>query len=204
MDFIRNNYAFFLSVLDRQDEALAELEEQRSRDPLNQRMHFLQKGIVLIQARRFDEALQAYSDAQAVEPSKEIFPFTLGYAYAGKGHYNEAITYYKKAVVDHGGEEKYSQPLVYLAATYAKLPEKRAEARVILARIERMPEYVSPALLAAIYAELGENDKAMELLERAFIKRDLLLRFIKTGYEYDSLRNDARFVDLTKRIGLLH
>lgn len=204
MDFIRNNYAFFLSVLDRQDEALAQLEEQRSRDPLNQRMHFLQKGIVLIQARRFDEALQAYSDAQAVEPSKEIFPFTLGYAYAGKGHYDEAITYYKKAVVDHGGEEKYSQPLVYLAATYAKLPEKRAEARVILARIERMPEYVSPALLAAIYAELGENDKAMELLERAFIKRDLLLRFIKTGYEYDSLRNDARFVDLTKRIGLLH
>ncbi len=42
----------------------------------------------------------------------------------------------------------------------------------------------------------------MELLEQAYIKRDLLLRFIGTGYEYDGLRGDPRFVDLTRRIGL--
>lgn len=200
LDFARNNYAFFLSVLDRQDEALAQLEEQRSRDPLNQRMHFLQKGIVLIQARRFDEAFQAYSQAQTVEPSKDVPDFILGYAYAGKGQHDEAVTYYKKSLADIG-EKKYSQPLVYLAISYAKMPEKRDEARAILTRIENMNEYVSPALLAAIYASLDDNDKAVELLERAYVKRDLLLRFIKTGYEYDGLRNDPRFVDLMRRIG---
>ena len=55
--------------------------------------------------------------------------------------------------------------------------------------------------LAAIYTALDDNDKAMELLERAYLKHDPLLRYIKTAYEYDGLRSDPRFVDLEKRIG---
>jgi hypothetical protein len=89
-----------------------------------------------------------------------------------------------------------------LAATYAKIPEKRPEARTILTRIEGMNEYTSPALLAAVHSALDDNDRAMELLEQAYITRDLLLRFVGTGYEYDGLRRDPRFVDLTKRIGV--
>ena len=203
LDFARNNYAFFLSVLDRQEEALAELEQQRIRDPLNRRLALLQKGIILAQARRFDEALQTYQEVQNLEASNEVPNFALGYTYAGKGLYKEAAEYYKKAVdLYGGGEDQYSQPLVYLAATYAKIPEKRNESRRILKRIEAMGGYTSPALLAAVYAALDDNNKAMELLEQAYIQRDLLLRYIGTGYEYDGLRADPRFIDLTKRIGL--
>ncbi len=129
LDFARNSYAFFLSVMGRQTEALAELEQQSIRDPINRRLALLQRGIVLTQARKFDDALSTYQEAQAVEPAKDIPNFSLGYAYAGKGLYTEAAEYYKKSVDLLGGEEKYSQPLVYLAATYAKMPEKRNEAR---------------------------------------------------------------------------
>lgn len=202
LDFARNNYAFYLSVLDRQDEALAQLEELRTRDPLSQRLSLLQKAIVLVQARRFDEALQTYQAAQAVDPSKPVPDFALGYAYAGKGLTNDAVAYYKKAIDHLGGPEKYSQPLVYLAATYAKQPERRAEARAMLTKIEAMNTYKSPVLLAVVYAALGDNDRAMELLERGYINRDLLLRYIRTGYEYDDLRSDARFLDLERRAGL--
>lgn len=201
LDFARNNYAFFLSVLDRQNEALAQLEEHRTRDPLNQRLFLLQKGIVLVQARKFDQALQVYQQAQTLDPSKPVPDFALGYASGGKGMNNEAVAFYKKAITELGGESEYSQPLVYLAATYARLPEKRGDARAILNRIEAMRGYTSPALLAIVYSALDENDKAMELLEQAYVKRDLLLRFIGTGYEYDGLRSDPRFMDLTKRIG---
>ncbi len=202
LDFARNSYAFFLSVMGRQDEALAELEQQRIRDPINRRLALLHKGIILTQARKFDDALRAYQEAQAVDPTKEIPNFSLGYAYAGKGLYSEAAEYYKKSADLFGGDEKYSQPLVYLAATYAKMPEKRNDARAILTKIEAMNQYASPALLAAVYSALDENDKAIDLLEQAYIKRDLLLRFIGTGYEYDGLRSDARFADLVGRIGL--
>jgi serine/threonine protein kinase/Tfp pilus assembly protein PilF len=202
LDFARNNYAFFLSVMDRQEEALAELEQQRLRDPINRRLALLQRGIILVQARRFDEALQAYKDVQAMEASEGVPDFALGYAYAGKGQFAEAAGYYKKTVDKFGSEEKYSQPLVYLAATYAKIPEKRNEAIAIIKRIEATGGFASPALLAAVYSALDDNDKAMELLEQAYTKRDLLLRFIGTGYEYDGLRKDPRFADLLRRTGL--
>ncbi len=201
LDFARNNYAFFLSVMGRQEEAINELKQQNIRDPINRRMNFLQQGIVLTQARRFDEALDAYREAQAVDPSTDISHFLLAYAYAGKGMYNEAAEHLRRSVAAFGGEEKYSQPLVYLAATYARMPDKQIEARVILARLEAANEYVSPALLAIVYASLGDNDKAIERLEHAYVKRDPLLRFIGTGYEYDGLRGDPRFADLIKRMG---
>jgi eukaryotic-like serine/threonine-protein kinase len=203
LGFARGYYAFFLSVMGRQDEALAELEQQRTRDPINRRLTLLHKGMILTQARRFDEALQAYQEAQALEPEREIPHFSLGYAYAGKGLYNEAAAYYRKSISLLGGEEKYSQPLVYLAATYASMPEQRREARAILTRIEAMSDYSSPALLAAVYSALDERDKAMALLEQAYIRHDPLLRFIGTGYEYDGLRADPRFIDLTRRVGVI-
>ncbi len=204
LNFARNNYAFFLSIMNRQEEALAELRQQSARDPINQRLALLQKGIILTQARKFDDALQTYRQAQALEPTKDVPQFALGYAYAGKGLYNEAANYYRKSVELLGGEERYSQPLVYLAATYARMPEKRNEVRAILSRIEAMNEYTSPALLAAVYTALDDNDKAMELLEQASLNRDPLLRFIGVGYEYDGLRGDQRFAELTKRIGIGH
>ena len=172
-------------------------------DPINRWLGLLQKAIVLSQARKFDAALQTYQEAQTLEPAKEVPNFSLGYAYGGKGFYNEAAGYYRKSVERLGGYDKYSQPLVYLAATYARIPEKRNEAHTILKQIEAMRSYASPALLAAVYVALNENNKAMELLEQAYIKRDPLLRFIGTGYEYDGLRNDPRFADLLKRIGLV-
>jgi tetratricopeptide (TPR) repeat protein len=202
LDFARNNYAFFLSVMGRNEDALAELEQQSIRDPINRRLTLLYKGFILTQARKFDDALRSYQEAQTMEPGKEVQAISLGYAYAGKGLYSEAAGYYQKAVALVGGEEKYSQALIYLAATYAKIPEKRGAARAILKRVEAMGGYKSPALLAAVYAALDDNDKGMELLERASLERDLLLRYIKTGYEYDGLRADPRFIALTKRIGL--
>lgn len=202
LDLARNNFAFFLSVMDRQDEALSQLEEQRRRDPLNLRMLLLQKGIILVQARRFDEALQVYQEAQAVEAAKGVPAFALGYAYAGKGLTNDAISYYRKAVADLGGENKYSQPLVYLAAVYAGIPERRNDAKAILMRLESTDAYVSPALLAVIYTAFDDKDKALELLERAYVKRDPLLRYLLTAYEYDGLRSDPRLSDLLRRAGL--
>ena len=202
LDFAHINYAFFLSVIGRQDDALAALEQRKIRDPINQRLALLQKGMILSQARKFDEALRTLQEAQALEPANEVPPFFLGYVHAGKGLYNEAAGHLRKSVALLGGEKKYSQPLVYLAATYAQIPEKRNEARALLTRIEAMSGYKSPALVAAAYSALGDHDKAMELLEQAYNNRDLLLRYVGTGYEYDGLRADPRFKAMLKRLNL--
>jgi eukaryotic-like serine/threonine-protein kinase len=202
LDFTRNNYAFFLSVLGRFDEAFAQLDELKQRDPINVRQFLTTKGIILAWARKFDESLREFQKIQAVEPTVKVEDFSLGYVYGGKQMYKTAAEHFKQAVEIVGGDEEYSLALVFLAASYAKMPEKKAEARAILARLENMSGYVSPATIAIVYAALEENDKAFESLEKAYLERDVQIRFIGVGYEYDNLRQDPRFGDLAKRIGL--
>ena len=134
-----NSYALYLSVMGRHDEAMAELEKQGTLDPINRYMTLLWKGAILAGAGKFDDALQVYQVAKALEPDKEIQPIALGYVYAGKGMYEVGAGYYKKAADAFGGEDKYSQPLVYLAATYAKIPEKRSEALIDHKEDRRVP-----------------------------------------------------------------
>ncbi len=204
LDFARNNYAFFLSVMGRHDEALAQLEQLKERDPINLRQLLTTRGIILAWAKRFDESLGEFQKAQAIDQNIKVEDFSLGYAYGGKGLDKEAAAHFKNAVELVGGDEKYSLPLVFLAASYAKIPEKQAEARTILNKLEFMKGYVSPATMAIIYVALKDNDKALEALEKAYLEKDLQLRFIGVGYEYDRLRQDPRFADLIKRIGLQH
>jgi serine/threonine protein kinase/TolB-like protein/Tfp pilus assembly protein PilF len=201
-DFVRNNYAFFLSIMGRHEEALAQLEEQKRRDPLNEWMALMHKAVIYSQSRRFDEALATNQEAKELDPNRDLPNYALGYAYGGKGMRDQAVAYYQRSVERIGGEQNFSMPLMFLAATYAKMPERRDDAWKILRRTEASNEYASPTLLAMVYSALGDNDKAIELLELAYEKHDVQLRFIGIGYEFDDLRADPRFRDLIRRLNL--
>lgn len=202
LDSARFRYAYYLAILGRNNEALREINEAEKRDPINKTGILLWKGSILTQARQFEKAIKTYEEARKLSPNGTADNFSLGYAYAGKGSTEEAISYYKKSIETLGGEEKYSQPLVYLAAAYAKKPGKREEALKVLSRLESSDQYVSPSIIAVLYTALGDKDKAIKELEKAYRERDLLLRFIGVGYEYDALRGDPRFKDLIRRTGL--
>ena len=202
LDFARSNYAFFLSVLGRHDEALAELEQFKERDPINIRHYLTTKGIILAWARRFDDSLKEFQKIKATDPTGSVEDFSLGYVYGGKGLHGEAARHFEKAVEIVGGDDEYSIALVFLAANYAKIPEKQNEARNILNKLEAMKTYVSPATIAILYTVLNNKDKAFQSLEKAYLEGDIQLRFIGVGYEYDGLRQDPRFADLAGRIGL--
>jgi hypothetical protein len=62
--------------------------------------------------------------------------------------------------------------------------------------------YYAPAHIAAVYAALGDKDKAFQWLEKAYQRKDWALVQIKVGPVFDSLRSDARFSDLLKRMNL--
>jgi hypothetical protein len=57
--------------------------------------------------------------------------------------------------------------------------------------------------MATIYAGLGENDKAFELLEKACSEKSLDISFsLKSDLLLDDLRADPRFQSMLRRIGL--
>ena len=81
---------------------------------------------------------------------------------------------------------------------------RRPEAeRVIDELLDRSrAEYVSPLWLADITTQLGEVDRALEWLERAYEARTQALISLGVSPLYDSLRHDGRFTALLKRIGI--
>jgi hypothetical protein len=79
---------------------------------------------------------------------------------------------------------------------------KRKEALTLLKKLKTTKEYVSPAELATLYVGLGDQEEALQSLERAYAAHDLQLQYLKVEPHYDSLRSDPRFTDLMRRVGL--
>ena len=56
--------------------------------------------------------------------------------------------------------------------------------------------------LAAHYAELGDKERALALLEKAYQEHDPWLPMDMAAPRLDPLRSDPRFQDLLRRIGV--
>jgi Tfp pilus assembly protein PilF len=124
----------------------------------------------------------------------------LGVAYEGSGQTLLAIPEYQKAVEYSGND---ADPTAALAYAYARTG-KRAEAEKILRDLleQSKTSYVSPYMVATIYAGLGNKHEAFEFLEKAYDERSTdLSYFLKADLRMDTLRSDPRFQDLVKRMG---
>ena len=62
--------------------------------------------------------------------------------------------------------------------------------------------YVAPFDTALIYIGLGDKQRALELLEKAFDDRSWGIGFLKVDPRFDSLRGDRRFSNLLRSMGL--
>jgi len=56
--------------------------------------------------------------------------------------------------------------------------------------------------LAGAYANVGDNEKALEWLEKSYVERNGSLTLVKYYPAFKGLYADPRFVDVLKRIGL--
>jgi tetratricopeptide (TPR) repeat protein len=135
----------------------------------------------------------------ASDPNSWLAHYLLGVAYEGSGQTQEAIPEYQKAIELSQSDE---DPTAALAHAYA-ITGRRAEAQKILREWQRQSEssYVSPYMIATVYAGLGDKDKAFEYLEKAYQERSSdLPYFLKADLRIDGLRSDPRFQDLIRRM----
>ncbi|MGH9801400.1 MAG: TPR end-of-group domain-containing protein, partial [Blastocatellia bacterium] len=94
-------------------------------------------------------------------------------------------------------------PAAFIAHAYA-LWGKRDEARRRLDELKRSAreKHVDSYNIGIIHAALGEKDQAFEWLEKAFQAKSEELLFLKVDPKIDSLRSDARYADLLRRLKL--
>ncbi len=118
-----------------------------------------------------------------------------------KGMVNEAIAEFEKSINLRGVIPESVGQLGYV---YGGLGRK-GEANRLIEQLKDLSTrgYLTTYNIAVIYTGLGENDSALEWLERAYKERASTIIFLKVNPEFDSLRSDPRFTDLLLRIGLV-
>jgi adenylate cyclase len=56
--------------------------------------------------------------------------------------------------------------------------------------------------IAIAYNGLGDTERALEWLEKAFAEHDPKMAFLKVDPKWNNLRSSPRFIDLMKRMNL--
>ena len=194
-----NFYATYLMSLGRIEESIAASNRARSLDPFSLSIS-VQRGFLLENARRYDEAIEQLRTVVAMAPDHYQAYWTLGHAYAAHGRFDEAIAAAEKAV---DLSDRVPGALGILGLAYG-LGGRKAEAREIVNELLELNKtrYVTPAALVNAYIGLGEKDEAFVWLEKAFQERSNYLAFVKVFPIMDPLRSDPRFADLVRRVGL--
>jgi tetratricopeptide (TPR) repeat protein len=155
---------------------------------------------VFFLARRYDEAIEHCNRALELDPNLGFAHWVLGLVHMEKGAYETAIAELQRSIPLSG--DSLDEP-ASLAIAYAR-SGRITDARKLLAELKHHPgdQYLSPTMLAAVHAALGENDEAFSLLDGAINQRDSMVAVLKVEPLFEPLRSDQRFATLLGRIGL--
>jgi tetratricopeptide (TPR) repeat protein len=182
----------------RLDEALTQMQAAKSKDPISTRVESL-LGLVYYYRRDYDRAIEQFKVPLQLEPGDKATKLALGSAYERKAKFAEAIVSFEEGK----GVWRSGMDTSMLAHTYA-LMGRRPEAEAIIQELLQLSKtaYISPAFIASIYAGLGDKDRTMEWLEKAYAVRAASLVMLKVNPRYDIVRSDPRFQDLLRRVHL--
>jgi len=179
------------------DHAIIEGKRAVELDPLSLIIN-ADLGQDFLLARRYDEAIDQLRKTLAMDPRFYYARWSLGEALQLSGRLREAMAEYEKAA------EITDDPIVLamLAQGYAKTGQ-RDKAGDILSQLEQLTahRHVGPFTFALVHVALGENEKAIDELERAYRERaDPGIVGIKVEPLLDPLRGHPQFERLVAKI----
>ena len=188
----------FLSAMGRGEEAVAEARRARELDPLSLIINAW-VGRQLYFSRRYDEAITEFRKALELDANFVPAHWQLGSAYVQKGQYPEAVAEFQEAVRLTDGSPRYLARLAHVLA----LMGNPQEARKLWDRLAELSKRrnVSSYNFAVVALGLGERDRALGLLEKAFDERSSQMCFLNVEPLWDPLRPDPRFREVLRRVG---
>ena len=190
-----------LLALGRFDESIVEAKRSIELDPLSM-INNADFGNDYYYARRYDEAITQLRKTIEIEPRFYLAHYYLGQALQMKGQLPEAIAEYRKA------SELDDDPfaLAMLGQAFARSGQ-RDEANKILTRLgeETKSRYVAAYGIGMVYLGLGDKNRSMDELERAYHENDGNdIYNIRVDPLLDDLRGDPRFEALAEKIVPAH
>jgi eukaryotic-like serine/threonine-protein kinase len=194
----RGYYSWFLPIMGRGDEAIAQAKRGLQSDPLSTGLNG-NLGSVFVFTHQWDKAIEQLRSSIDLDPNYWFDHYFLGRAYEQKGRFPEAIVALKKGISLEGTTEVWSS----LGHAYA-VSGNREDAQKVIDHLHELSvhQYVAPYNFAVIYAGLGNKVEAFVWLNRAYEERSYLLTYLTVDERLDSLHSDPRFDELVRRVGL--
>lgn len=192
-------HAEYVMTMGRQVEAIAKMKNSQELDPLSLIIN-VAIGWASYMARRYDDAIEQLLRTVELDPNYPVTYWILGLLYRITGRYELAVTAGEKGVNLSGGS-----PLMRaaLAHTYG-MSGRAKEALQVLDDLTKLAKhkYVAPHFLTGIHIGLGENECAIECLEKSYEEHSHWLIYLHIDPSMDVLRSNPRFQDLLRRVGL--
>src|SRR5215213_6919074 len=192
-------YASYLAASGRLNEAVVEAKTAHELEPFSLTIYsdYIRS---LYYAGRLDEAREESLKLREMDPSFVRTHYELGLVLEEAGKLEEAMTEFKLGLKQAPDNVAALTALGHAQARAGK----RADAEKVIARLQELSkrQYVSPFQTAVIYAGMDERKLALDWLEKSRDERFNWLPFIKVDPVFKNLRSDARFVELSKSLGL--
>ena len=182
------------SARERYDEALVMQRRAQELDPL---AHRLDVASTLLRAGRYAEAAAEASRAVEVDPEHDRAHATLGWAHLKEGRVAEGLAEIERAVALAPDNTQW---LAQLGQALA-LTGRPDDAREILRRLEERD--ASPYHLAFVHTGLGDHERAIDMLERAYEMRGGAIYGLRGSFLFAPLRTHPRFKALLARMRLV-
>ena len=192
-------YGAYLHSLGRFDDALEERKLARNLDPLSA-FRAADVGYPLYFAGKHEEAVRSFRTALDLDSRFFWAHLWIGQVRVREGKYEDAIAEIERAVKM---SNRNTRALATLGNAYG-LTGRTADAHAVLEelRTRGTREYVSAYYMALVYAGLGMRDRVVEHLDKAIEERQPYLVLLNVEPPFLSLRPDARFQDILRRIGV--
>jgi TolB-like protein/Flp pilus assembly protein TadD len=189
--------AAYHSAAEEPEKAMDELKQARQLGPQTPELGYWFVLFAFL-ARDFDWAIERAQELLDQTPG--VAHALLGDCYAQKGQSALALRHCEEA-------GKFGNlPVIAIAracSTYA-LAGKQATAEGLLQELLAASEkkYVRYLFLAQASAPMGNHERTLQWLEKAYEQRDAALVFLKADPRFDSLSGVPQFRKLLRRIGL--
>ena len=190
-------YADYLNFVMRHDEAMVMAERLNELDPYypNSRMVYS-----YIYNHRFEEAL-AFSESRLKMFNNYSTLDAHGFLLLNMKRYDEAITYFQKAIDLEG--IRFPRMLGWMGAAYARSGNHQKARKIVAeleSRVERKEQGSISFFIAVIYSALGEKKSAIQWLQTAHANHDMEMPWLLTEPQFYDLKSDPAFQEIARLV----
>jgi len=191
-------YGDYLANMGKSDQGLRETRKALESDPLSLVINAT-VGRQLYLSRQYDPAVEQLRKVLDIDPKLAPARTILEGVYAQMGKQKEAVEEREKMISLSGGPELAAAiEQEYATSGYRGVLQSSLKGLTEMSR----HEYVSPYIIAQAYMRTGDQEKALEWLQKAYREHDSGLVSVAVEPMFDPLRSDARFQELLAQMKL--